>query len=74
VATAEVTSALIVPNFGRPGEAISCHGTGTMLWQDALGKTVAQPPAQGSSVIPALPAGSYFIRIEGQKPVRFTVL
>jgi hypothetical protein len=74
VATASVTSALVVPNFGRPGEAITYYGTGTIFWQDALGKTVAQTPAQGSSVIPALHAGSYLIRIDGQKPVRFTVL
>jgi hypothetical protein len=74
VAAASVTSALVAPNFGRPGEAITYYGTGTIFWQDALGKTVAQTLAQRSSVIPALPAGCYFIRIEGQKPVRFTVL
>jgi len=74
VATSAVTSAPVAPNFGSPGEAIACHGTGTILWQDALGKIVAQTSAQGSNVVPDLPAGSYLIRIEGQKPVRFTVL
>lgn len=74
VATAAATSTLVVPNFGRPGEAFVCHVTGSIVWQDALGKTVAQSTAERSAVIPALPAGCYLIRIEGQKPLRFTVL
>ena len=44
-----------------------------MLWQDALGKTVAQTPAQRSSVIPA-DCRELLYRMEGLKPVRFTVL
>ena len=74
VVTTTATSAWVAPNFGRPGEAIACHGTGTILWLDTLGKTIAQTNAQHSTIIPILPAGSYFLRVEGQKPLRFTVL
>jgi len=74
VAAGETTSALVTPNFGRPGEAFTCNGNGSILWQDAYGQTVAQCTAQFSTIVPALPAGSYFFSIEGQKPVRFTVL
>ena len=38
-----------------------------------LGKTIAETPAQRSSVI-SFAGESYLIGMEGQKPVRFTVL
>jgi hypothetical protein len=74
VVTAAVTSAPVVPNFGCPGEAISCYGTGTMLRQDALGKTVHKPPLSAAASSQRCLQGAYFIRMEGLKPVRFTVL